>query len=54
MAPSNQPVDPNSNMPQDGKTAIDYLAMAKDLSLRVADEADIESVKAFALLVRHL
>ncbi|RQM07415.1 hypothetical protein DH86_00003209 [Scytalidium sp. 3C] len=50
MAPSNQPVDPNSNMPQDGKTAIDYLAMAKDLSLRVADEADIESVKAFALL----
>ncbi|KAK2781492.1 hypothetical protein FQN52_001602 [Onygenales sp. PD_12] len=32
------------------KQAIDYLAMAKEQSVGAADEADIESVKAFGLL----
>ncbi|RFU27192.1 hypothetical protein B7463_g9148, partial [Scytalidium lignicola] len=50
MAPRDQMVDLNSTTPWDNKYATDYLAMAKDLSLRAGDEADIESVRAFALL----
>lgn len=35
----------------DHKSSADYLSMAKDLGLRVCDEADIGSVQALALLV---
>jgi len=37
---------------QDTKTALEYLSMARELSTSAADEADIDSIKAFGLLVR--
>ncbi|PGG97438.1 hypothetical protein AJ79_09199 [Helicocarpus griseus UAMH5409] len=46
MRPSGQVVEGGDLM----KQATDYLSMAKDLSAGAADEADIESVKAFGLL----
>ncbi len=39
------------NAVQDSKTALDYLALAKSLSAEAADEADVDSIKAFGLLV---
>ncbi|EXJ72932.1 uncharacterized protein A1O5_04081 [Cladophialophora psammophila CBS 110553] len=36
--------------PQDCKQTADYLAMAKDQSSAAADEADLETIKAFGLL----
>ncbi len=35
----------------DSKTSFDYLTMAKELSPAAADEADVDSIKAFGLLV---
>lgn len=40
--------------PQDSKQTADYLAMAKEESSAAADEADIETIKAFGLLVSSL
>ncbi|KAK3688886.1 fungal-specific transcription factor domain-containing protein [Podospora appendiculata] len=34
----------------DAKTSLEYLAMARDLSIAATDEADIDSIKAFGLL----
>jgi hypothetical protein len=39
------------NAPQDAKTSLDYLSMARDLSTAAADDADVDSIKAFGLLV---
>lgn len=39
------------NSPQSFKTAPDYLATAKELSAQAIEEADIDTVKAFGLLV---
>ncbi|KAF9886734.1 hypothetical protein FE257_011111 [Aspergillus nanangensis] len=37
-------------IPEDAKSATEYLQYAKELSLAVAEEADIDSVRAFGLL----
>lgn len=52
MAPVNQATQAGSATEVDVKQAADYLALAKELSTEASDEADIESVKAFGLLVR--
>lgn len=39
------------NTVRDSKTSIDYLSMARDMSPAAADEADVDSIKAFGLLV---
>jgi aldehyde dehydrogenase (NAD+) len=38
-------------MAVDSHSSTDYLALAKELMSRVVDEADVESVRAFGLLV---
>lgn len=48
---SRDEIVPNRGLPQDSMEANDYLTMAKELSPKAADEADIESVRAFGLLV---
>jgi hypothetical protein len=45
---------PDKALPEDIQTPAGYLALAKELVPRVAEDADIESVRAFALLVRTL
>lgn len=40
-------------LPQDDKTANDYIAFAKQLIPAVYDEADIDSIRALAILVRY-
>ncbi|EER29323.1 Fungal specific transcription factor, putative [Coccidioides posadasii C735 delta SOWgp] len=50
MVPSNQIIHSGSAVEHAGKQAPDYLTLAKELSAGAADEADIESVKAFGLL----
>jgi hypothetical protein len=40
-------------LPQDEKTSNDYIAFAKQLIPAVYDEADIDSIRALAILVRH-
>lgn len=47
---SAEEAQPSRGLPPDEKDASQYLAMAKELSSKVADEADIESVRAFGLL----
>lgn len=42
--------NPLSPLEQDTKTSLDYLTLAKDLSTAAADEADVDSIKAFGLL----
>lgn len=42
---------PRNSFPDDGKNAFEYLALAKELVPSAIEEADIETVKAFALLV---
>ncbi|KAK0646755.1 fungal-specific transcription factor domain-containing protein [Cercophora newfieldiana] len=43
-------IRPGGGDPQDSKTSLDYLSMARELSTGAADEADIDSIKAFGLL----
>jgi len=52
MRPSDQ--EPSRSIPQDIKQSADYLALAKNLAAAAADEANLESIKAFGLLVSHL
>jgi aldehyde dehydrogenase (NAD+) len=42
----------SENRQQDEKSSIDYIAMAKNLIPSVYDEADIDSIRALAILVR--
>lgn len=43
---------PQDNEIQDPKASLDYLSMARDVSSRVVEEADLDSVAAFGILVR--
>lgn len=47
---SMQPGDQAPGNPET-KTSLEYLAMARDMSAAAAEEADMDSVKAFGLLV---
>ena len=40
-----------SDGPENAKAAPEYLAMARELSAAAAEEADLDSVKAFGILV---
>ena len=51
MRPSDQGDEAVGSRPTDSKTPTDYLALARELSAGACDEADLDSVKAFGLLV---
>lgn len=42
---------PPESRPQDPKTPLDYLGMARDLSAMAIEEADLDSVVAFGIMV---
>ncbi|KAJ5971239.1 uncharacterized protein N7479_001157 [Penicillium vulpinum] len=50
IRPKSTPTTPDKNLPDDVTTPAGYLALARELVPRAAEEADIESVRAFALL----
>jgi hypothetical protein len=54
MRPTDQAAGFQDNTAKDAKTATDYLALARDVSSASAVEADLDSVKAFGLLVSVL
>ncbi|KAK1751473.1 fungal-specific transcription factor domain-containing protein [Echria macrotheca] len=47
---SMRPEGETGGLPPDEKTSLDYLSMARELSTGAADEADMDSIKAFGLL----
>lgn len=49
MRPANAP--PTRNGLADSKTPLEYCSLARDLLAAAADEAGVDSIKAFALLV---
>lgn len=51
MRPMDQGAEAVGSRPTDSKTPTDYLALARELSAGACDEADLDSVKAFGLLV---
>lgn len=52
IRPDRTPTTPEKTIPKDITNPTGYLALAKELVPRVAEDADIESVRAFTLLVR--
>ncbi|KIX96374.1 uncharacterized protein Z520_07640 [Fonsecaea multimorphosa CBS 102226] len=50
MRPGSHTARSSTDVPQDCKNTADYLALAKEQSSAAADEADIETIKAFGLL----
>ncbi|KAJ5817050.1 hypothetical protein N7447_009283 [Penicillium robsamsonii] len=50
IRPKGTPTTPDKTLPEDITTPAGYLALAKELVPRAAEDADIESVRAFALL----
>lgn len=51
MRPNDMYQQPTTTLPEDRKSAADYLMLAKEFVPAAAEEADIESVRAFSLLV---
>ena len=48
------PLPPGSPAASDERTSTDYIALAKELIPSVYDEADIDSIRAMAIMVSNI